>query len=42
MEKQTNLNAGAVKNGIYMDVDLAFYTNTTHSWGIHGNGVNTM
>ena len=28
MEKQTNLNAGAVKNGIYMDVDLAFDTNT--------------
>mgnify|MGYP006177998987 CR=1 FL=1 len=24
-----------------MDVDLAFYTNTTHSWGIHGNGINT-
>jgi hypothetical protein len=20
-----------------MDVDLAFHTNTTHSWGIHGN-----
>jgi hypothetical protein len=25
-----------------MDVDLVFYTNTTHSWGIHGNGMNTM
>ena len=29
-------------NGDCMDVDLAFYTNTMHSWGIHGNGsINT-
>ena len=23
-----------------MDVDLAFSTNATHSWGIHSNGIN--
>ena len=41
MKKQTKINAGAVKNSNYMDVDLMFYTNTMHSWGIHGNGINT-
>jgi len=41
MEKQLKLNAeAAVKNvNYYMDVDLAFHTNTTHSWGIHGNDI---
>ena len=41
MEKQTKINAGAVKTSDCMDVDLAFSTNTTHSWGIHSNGINT-
>jgi len=40
MEKQLKLNAeAAVKNVNYMDVDLAFHTNTRHSWGIHGNDI---
>ena len=41
MEKQTKINAGAVKTSDCMDVDLVFSTNTTHSWGIHSNGINT-
>ena len=41
MEKETKINAGAVKNIDCMDVHLAFYTNTMHSWGIHGNVINT-
>jgi hypothetical protein len=40
MEKQTKINAGAVKTSDCMDVDLAFSTNTTHSWGIHSNEIN--
>ena len=42
MEKQTKINAGAVKTSNCMDVDLAFSTNTTHNWGIHSNGINAM
>ena len=42
MEKQTKINAGAVKNSECVDVDFAFSKNTTHSWGIHGNGIYTM
>ena len=41
MEKKTNINAGTVRNSDCMDVDLAFFTNAMHSWGIHGNGINT-
>jgi hypothetical protein len=41
MEKKTNINAGTVRNSNCMDVDLAFFTNAMHSWGIHGNGINT-
>ena len=42
IEKQTMINAGAVKNSNCMvDVDLAFYTSAMHIWGIHGNGINT-
>ena len=41
MEKQTKINAGAVKTSNCMDVDLVFSTNTTHCWGIHSNGINT-
>ena len=41
MEKQTKINAGAVKTSDCMDVDLEFSTNTTNSWGIHSNGINT-
>ena len=42
MEKQTKINAGAVKTSKCMDVEMAFSTkNTTHSWGIHSNGINT-
>ena len=40
MEKQTKINAGAEKTSNYMDVDLAFSTNTTHNWEIHSNGIN--
>ena len=29
------------EKGDCMDVDLAFYTHTMHSWGIHDNGINT-
>ena len=39
MEKQTKINAGAVKTSDCMDVDLEFSTNTTLSWGIHRNGI---
>ena len=41
MEKQTKINAGAVKTSDCMDVDLAFSTSTTYSWVIHSNGINT-
>ena len=41
-EKQTKINAGAVKNNDCMDVDFVFSKNTMHSWGIHGNGIYTM
>ena len=29
-----------MKTSDCMDFDLAFSTNTTHSWGIHSNGIN--
>ena len=41
MEKQTKITAEAVNNSDCMDIDMAFSTNTTHSWRIHGNGINT-
>ena len=42
MEKRAKINeAGMVKASNCMDVDWAFSTNTTYSWGIHGNGINT-
>ena len=41
MKRQTKIDTGAVKTSNCMNVDLAFSTSTTHSWGIHGNGINT-
>ena len=42
MEKQTKINKGAVKTSNCMDVDLAFSTNTSHSWVIHSYGIHTI